>query len=492
MLDDPLSFDPRRGGDIASSTIHFALFEGLLRMEPGKSWAPGIAKKVVVSEDKKTYTFYLRKSYWSDGSPVTAESFAFAWKTILDPSMPSPHGNLLYPIKNARAAKRGDVPLSEVGVYARNTHTLVVELEKPTPYFLDILTFCALSPVPHYTVQTHPDWAEKPTENHFISNGPYRLKYYTPHNKIILEKNPHYFRPETVEVDEVHITFVRSENTALEMFEQGALDVVGASLTPIPIDAVRHLTGRIDCQPIAATSGLFFNTESYPLNNVHIRKALAYAIKRQDLIDNVTQMNEIPATTAIPPILNSNAYPLLLDDAPDEARKHFAIGLSELGITVDEFPKVSIVYSANDFNHKIAQVFQERWKQVLGIDIKLSSTEFLVYLNRMSSKDYQIGMNKWSYQFFDPINYLERFKYVTEPKNFTNWQNETFTSLLDASMTKSDKDRLEHLQLAEAILLEEVPTVPIFHWQSSIVLGPAVKSVYTSPTGFVLFHFTKL
>ena len=485
MQQDPLSFDPRRGGDIASSTLHFMLFEGLTKIMPDGHRGNGLIKNYTISKDRMTYTFHLRDAYWSNGQPVTAYDVECAWKTILDPAFPSPHTNLLYPIVGAREAKIGELPVDKVAIKAKSNYVLTVTLNQPTPYFVETISFCGLSPVNTTLNRRNPNWAENPTPCTYLCNGPYRLKEYKFKDHITLERNPYYHGRDKVHLDEIHISIVTSENTALEMFEKGKLDMLGTNFTTFPLDAIGHFVKCLRKKPIAATTGIYFNTTKFPFTNANIRKAFAYAISRKEITDNVTQLCEVPALRALPPSLSLGSDPLVADDEPSLALNHFAKGLQELGLTRETFPQVTYLYSQNEFNHKLAQLFQESWKKNLGINVHVENAEFMVALNRMINHDYELAHGKWTFQFHDPLNFFERYKYKHDKKNLTGWESEDFITLLDySSKCKKKKEREAVLARAEELLMKEVPMTPIFHWNATYLINPRLKGVYISPIGF--------
>jgi len=160
FLYEPTILDPRRGSDGVTSTVHFMLFEGLTRMTPTSTRELALAKKIDVSDDGLTYTFFLRESFWSDGYKVTAEDFAFSWTSMLDPSFPCPNAHLLYPIKNAEKIKSGELLTESLGIKVLDEQTFQITLERPTPYFLDLTSFCVLFPVPKHIAASNSHWAD--------------------------------------------------------------------------------------------------------------------------------------------------------------------------------------------------------------------------------------------------------------------------------------------------------------------------------------------
>ena len=198
---EPASLDPRKGNDMVASQIHFMLYEGLLRLNPDMSLSVAQAESYEISSDHKTYTFHLKNTVWSDGSPVTAYDFEKTWKSMLDPCFPSPDAYLLYPIKNAKPVKEGKLPLDQVAIHSKDVKTLVIELERPTPYFLQILASSVFLPVKTDKDQSMPNWATQPEQ--IISNGPFTLKSWKFNQEMVFEKNPHYHRASQVQHVEV-------------------------------------------------------------------------------------------------------------------------------------------------------------------------------------------------------------------------------------------------------------------------------------------------
>jgi oligopeptide transport system substrate-binding protein len=490
LKNEPATLDPRKGGDVISSHMHFLLFEGLVRLNPDGSIVPAQAKTFEVSADGTVYTFILRDTVWSDETPVTAYDFEKSWKDILDPAFPSVNAYLLYPIKNAEAAKKGIMPLSEVGIVAKDAKTLMITLEKPTPYFLDLISFCVFFPVSSQKDKECPEWAFN-AGKHFVSNGPFILKEWKHHNEIVAMKNPHYWDQSRVRPDEIHFSMIENENTALQMFENGQLDMIGEPLSPIPVDALPTLVKKKNVfkHPVAATTMITFNVDRKPFNNVKIRKAFAYAIDRDSIVKNITQMGEIPATNAIPPILKNNRNHAFFKDADIKlAKTLLEEGMKELGITLDAFNDIVYYYSTSDLNHKIAQAIQQQWKNVLGVQVKLENADHKVLMDKLIKRDYQFAQSFWFAQYNDQMNILERFKFKTNAKNYANWHNSEYTRLVEQSFYENGIKRAEILEQAEQIFLNEMPICPIYHWDITYMLQPHLGDVGMTPIGDLVFE----
>ncbi|MGH2612477.1 MAG: peptide ABC transporter substrate-binding protein, partial [Rhabdochlamydiaceae bacterium] len=337
---EPPTMDPRKGNEWIGSAMHYMLFEGLMRLNPNGTLTPAQARSVEISDDRMTYIFHLRGAHWSDGSIVTAQDFELAWKKIIDPQFGATSAYLLYPIKNAEKVKRGELPVDQVGISSKDDLTLVVQLEKPTPYFLDLISFCLFFPVNHTMDEKNPEWMLN-ASSQFISNGPFTLKTWKHNREIVFEKNNEYWEAPLIDLDQVHVSMIGDENTALSMYENGQLDIIGMVASPLPTDALRHFyeQGVLKNQSAPATTIVSFNTSRFPFTNKHIRKAFSYAIDRPQIVKNITQLGEEVATNLIPPCLalgESNAF--FQAHNPVKAQEEFRLGLSELGI--HKLPKV--------------------------------------------------------------------------------------------------------------------------------------------------------
>ncbi len=490
LRNEPPSLDPRKGGDVISSHLHFLLFEGLVKLNKDDSITPALAKSFEISPDGTVYTFFLRDAVWSNGTPVTAFDFEKSWKDILDPSFPSVNAHLLYPIKNAEAAKQGKVPLCEVGIAAKDANTFVITLGTPTPYFLDLVSFCVFFPVNQRIDEEYPDWALN-AGKFFISNGPFILKEWKHNNEIVVVKNPLYWDQNRVRPNIIHFSMVDNEMTTLQMFENGELDMLGDPLSPLPIDALASLKKKtkVHTNPVGGTTMITFNVDAPPFNNVNIRKAFAYAINRELIVKNITQMDEIVATGAIPPVLKNNRNRAFFKDGDiAQAKILLEEGMKELGITREAFTDITYYYATSELNYKIAQAIQQQWRNALGVHINIENLEQKILMDKLIKRNYHFAQSLWLAQYNDQMNILERFKSKRNVKNYPNWENAEFACLLEESFHENGFKRAEILEKAEEIFLREMPICPIYHWNMKYIVQPYLNNVGLTSIGDIVFE----
>lgn len=480
---EPATLDPRKGGDLVSASLHFLLFEGLTRLTADFNAVPAQAESIDVSRDGKIYTFHLKETRWSDGTSVTAYDFEATWKDVLDPAFPSVNAYLLYPIANAQAAKKGLLPLSAVGIRAKDAKTLVVELETPLPYFLKLTASPALFPVNHRVDRAFEDWAGQ-GGLHFVCNGPFRLVRWRHNNEISLEKNPYYWQKNEIAFETVRITMIDNEMTALNLYQNGQLDLLGLPFSPLPADAIADLSkqGELRTQPAGASTLCIFNTTRLPFCNANIRKAFAYAIHREEIVRNITQGSEQVALGVVPSLLRQGRIiPFFKDGDDEKARECLAKGLQELGISRNDLPPITYIYGGGETSHKIVQALQEQWFKTLGILVNLEKNERNILQSRLIARDFCMAQTVWVAQYDDPMSVLERLKCKHDCKNYTSWENAAYVKLLEQSaFDKTLEQRLERLEEAEALLLEEMPVCPLFHWNYVFIAKPHLKQFHLS------------
>ncbi|HZG79327.1 MAG TPA: peptide ABC transporter substrate-binding protein [Brevibacillus sp.] len=481
---EPPTADPGIAEDSTSGTIIRATFEGLTRTGEDGKVHEAAAESYEVSEDGTKYTFKLRDAKWSNGDPVTAHDFEFAWKRVLDPQTAANYAYQLYYIKNGEAFNKGEAKMDDVGVKALDDKTLEVTLQNPTPFFTELTAFYSYYPVNKKVVEANEKWATDAATH--VGNGPFKLTTWEHKNKLVVEKNDNYWDKDSVKLDKIEFSMVEDENTELSMFDNGELDWAGAPTSALPTDAIPALkdSGKMKTQPTAGTYWYKFNTEKPPFNNVKIRKAFAYSIDRQALIDNVLQAGQLPATGAVPPSMALNKDGYFKDNDIETAKKLLEEGMKEEGLT--SLPTVTLSYNTSEGHKKIAEAIQDQWKKNLGVDVKLENKEWKVYIEDLHQGNYQIGRMGWLGDFNDPINFLELYKDKKGGNNDTNWENPQYKELLNKSSLEMDPTkRAAILADAEKILMDDMPIMPIYFYTQSWVQNDKVTGVIVDGLGNV-------
>ena len=485
---EPTSLDPRKVRDIPGYTIVRALFEGLTRIDSSGKPILAVAKNVTISDDLKTYTFNLRKTKWSNGCPVTSADFEYAWKTLIHPEFPADLASYLYVIKNARDIKSGKMSNNHLGVTAKDSYTLVVELEHPVPYFLELTAIPAFFPVNTNVDLIFPLWADD-AELMFVSNGPFSLNVWKHNDTIECIKNEFYWDKDNVNLDKITFSMVEDEHTEFNMFENNELDWAGSPLSSLPPDAIENLktANKLKSLPMAEVYCYKFNTKKPPFDNVNMRKAFTLAMNRQQIIDNITQSGQIPANGIIPPSMLPKKNVYFKDADSKNARLLFEKALAEMNITKEQLPEITLSYCKSEKHQKISQVLQQQWNQVFDIQVHLLATEWNILLDKLNKHDFQIAGRGWVADFLDPINFLNLYKYTNEHplggNNDTQWENKDFVLALDAAESCLDSEQRNKFILdAEQILMNEMPLAPLYHASICYVINERLKNVVISPT----------
>lgn len=480
VASEPPSLHPQLATDTTSSTIMSSTHEGLMTLEDGKPVA-GVAESYKMSDDQLTYTFKLRDAKWSNGEPVTAEDFAYAWEFALNPANASEYATILYSIKGAEAYNLGTTTsFEEVGVKVIDPKTLEVTLESPTPYFLELTAFKTLYPIHKATAEANPKWYTE--ADTYVGNGAFVLSQWQHAGSMTLEKNPEYWDADNVKLAKVNIEMVESETTQMTKFESGEIDFLGTSYGKISLDAIERLQSEGSLN-IVDYSGIYwykFNTTDEVMKNANIRKALTLAIDREGLIKNVTKGEEQPAFGMVP-----NGVEGFGDDAGffkdadyEGAKAALDAGLKELGLSDASELNLKLSFNTSDAHAVIAQYIQEGWSKNLGITVTLENAEWQVYLDKLNSLDYQIGRLGWIADYNDAYSFLEMYNSADNGNNDTGWSNEEYTNLLKQSTTETDPAaRLDLLKKAEEIIIAEFPVAPIYYYTNLYVVKDYVTGM---------------
>ncbi|HSX11950.1 MAG TPA: peptide ABC transporter substrate-binding protein [Rhabdochlamydiaceae bacterium] len=486
FLDLPRKLDPRFSGDAISGPILKMLFDGLTRIGPGSKPVLSIAKSVEISKDYKQYIFKLRECYWSNGAPVIAYDFEYAWKKILSPKFSTPFTYFFFPIKNARAAKEGRLPIDEIGVRAVDDTTLVIDLEHPTPEFLELTAYPLYAPVSHIVDKIHPNWSQG-QEDVYVCNGPFKLKSYNLNTGMEFVKNDYYWDKQAVTLERVIIS-KSNAIVANEMFKNDEIDWIGRPMRPWESFFADNAKETVLATPL----GIYwcvFNTDKFPFHHPKIRQAFAYAINREELVKQLPY-ECLPAASPLPIAHTQNYDAAGIPGNQKRAIQLFEEALCELGIERKDFPVISFIYTTDKMREKTTAILKNQIEKVLGIFCQIEDYEFHVLFNKMVQGDYHFGSIAWKSWINDPIYTLNAFKYRSNNMNFAKWENEEFQKLLDLAQQEIDLDkRLEFLKMAEKILIVEAPVIPIFYEVYHFMQKKYLHQALHSDTGGVDFKW---
>ncbi len=486
------TIDPGLAEDTTSSGVIAQMFLTLLEYDP-KTFEPRpfFATSWKISEDGLTYTFQLRKDvFWTNGAPVTAQDVVAAVRRNISPETASPHALNLYVLKNAKAINQGTLKdVTQLGAKVLDDHTLEFNLEYPAGFFLSLATDKAYAPLPVAAIQKHgSDWT-KPAN--IITNGPYLLDEWEPGNRMVLKKNPKFFDAETVKIEEIHYYIVPSNSTALAMYENNELDLVGMKYTSIPsadLERVKNdsqLSQEYMIEPIPCSYYFGFNTIRPPVDNPLVRRAISASIDRKAIVERITKGGQTPATTSVPVQVFGAARSepgVGISYDPEQAKKW----LAEAGYPDGKgFPEVIYMFNTSEGHAQIAQAIQAMLKRTLNIKVQLRNQEWKVYLRAVGQKD---APHMWRMggcsTYLDANDTLESY-HPTESENRMHWQNAEFEELITQGREVTDpEERKKIYRRAEQIVSREAAIlVPIYYYTTQGLVKPWVNYVFRSMGG---------
>jgi len=497
-MSEPGALDPQLAQGTHDSWVLDHIFEGLYKKGQDGSIIPGMAKEYTLAADNVTYTFKLRDDIkWSNGEPVTAQDFEFAWKRALDPALASDYAFQMYYLKGGEAYNTGAGKLEDVGVKAVDDKTLEVVLASPTAYFIELTSFYTYYPVNKKAVEANPDWAKDPST--YVSNGPFKLTGWEHNASLTLSKDPNYYDADLVKLDGVELSIIDDENTTWQKYEGGEYDL----LLPLPQSVVGQLKANGNPELVIggelSTYYYSLNTKLKPFDNAKIRKALSMAVDRQTIVDKIAQGGQLPAEGLVPfGIMDENGKDFregsgkLIEYNVDEAKKLFAEGLAESGFKVEDFSKFSILYNTSEAHKMIAQAVQEMWRSNLGVEFQLENVDFQVKLDREKAGDFQVSRAGWIGDYVDPMTFMDLF--LTDGAfNDADYSNPEYDKLiLEAKGTVDQKVRMENMRKAEKILMDAMPIVPVYFYTQPYAQKPYVTGIFKPLNRYPYFIYADM
>lgn len=470
---EPPTLDPVEADDLVSITVLTNIMRGLTQYGPNRQIAPAYAQRWEQSADGRHYVFYLRRNgVWSDGKPVTAHDFVYAWRRVLNPENASPYAFLLFDIRNARALYNGKLnDPGQLGVRALDDYTLAVDLDRPIAYFLQIMAFSISLPQREDVIQ---QYGETFTEaGHYVTNGPYLLAEWDHENEITLKPNPRYWGGPPPNSG-IKMYMIPEPNTSLIMYENNELDFVETA-SSLPVKEVRRLRGRQDFhqKTLHGISYFGFNTTKKPFDDVRVRKAFIHAFDRS-FIPKLFQGGEQAIHSWISPGLFAHNPQIGLGFDKEKAQRY----LAEAGYPEGKgFPTVELLYAnTTPENRQMAEIAQFQWRQNLGVPVEIRNVEWKVFLKQLDDDPPQIFRLQWYVDYPDPDSFLGVF--ISDSGNgHIRWRNPLYDQWVrEAAVTLDPRQRFELYNKAQKELLEsDAGIMPLYVIPKSYLLKTNVS-----------------
>jgi oligopeptide transport system substrate-binding protein len=470
LASEPPTLDWTLASDGVSITVIENLMEGLTEYDDRLQPRPAAASRWDLSPDGRTYTFHLRDDVrWSDGRPVTAADYEYAWKRLLDPKTAAEYAYFLYDVVNARDYNTGRITdAGRIGVRALNATTLRVDLNRPVAYFPSLTTFTVTFPLRRDLLERYgARWTDP---GRLVTNGPFTLAEWRHEYRVILRARPDY-RQGKPAVDEVHFFVINDRSTALSLYETGDLD-----LTVLPPEAIPFYEQSPDVVRVPLLRGYYygFNVTAPPFHDRRVRQAFARAIDKSEF-PHILKGGELPANSWIPAGMFAANPDIGLTYDPAAARAL----LAEAGYPGGNgFPPVTATYDTSPVNTLIAENLQAQWKRSLGVTVALENQEWKVYLKRLQTLAPPLYRLGWGADYPDPDNFMALFT-SQSGNNYTGWGNARYDDLIARAASMPDPDRRRQLyDEAQRMLTEEdVPIIPLFVVTLNYLVKPSVHGL---------------
>jgi oligopeptide transport system substrate-binding protein len=479
---EPLSLDPHHVQGNWEFNIVGDLIIGLMTESADGNPVPGAAIRWEQSEDGNSWQFRLRDHQWSDGTPVTAEDFVYAWRRMLDPKTASTYAYFLYLIKNGEAVNTGKMPLTALGVTAKDDRTLAVDLEHPVPYLLQFLTHNTTFPVPRHIVEAKGDAWVKPGS--YVSNGPYTLAEWESNDHITLLKNPKFYDATNVKIERTIFYPTTDYVAALKRMRAGELDVQDR-MPAQQIDWLRsNMRETLRLSPTLNTEYLTANLTLKQFADARVREALSLGVDRETIVNRIDKLGEVPAYNMVPPgtanypggvFLNFKSMPF-----PDRLKRAQML-MRQVGYGPDNLLRTSlIIRSAAPTARRVPVAIQQMWKQIY-VDAQILQLDAAIFYDHIQTGDFEIANPAWGADYNDPTTFLDLLR-TGNPNNYGRYSNPNYDRVLDAADSELDLTKRGRLLAeAEEIALKDNVWIPINFWVAGNLVRPYLKSWNNNP-----------
>jgi oligopeptide transport system substrate-binding protein len=478
ILDQITTMDPGMAEDVSSGEIIRDLFEGLYNQDGDGNVVPGVALSHTVSEDGLTYTFTLRpEAMWSNGDPVVAADFVYGWRRAASPELASPYSWYisLMGVENADAVIAGEMPTDALGITAIDDHTLEVRITTPKPYFPQMMTMYTTFPVNQKAVEANPDsWLEP---GNLVGNGAYVLTENIPAERTTRERNPLYWDNANTVIEKVVSLVINDENQALTRYLAGELDKTEVPTGQFPRLREEHPTEAVSFPLLCS---YYYNvnmteTGNPALQDIRVRQALSLAIDRDVVVNNVLAGGQVAAYTLTHWATAGFEVPEVEVAALTQAdRNAMAQALmAEAGYGTGGEPlTIDILYNTSDAHQTLAVAISQMWKQTLGIETTLTNMEWQTFLDARGSQNYELGRAGWCGDYNEASTFLDIMSSASG-YNDSKYSNPAYDALMEEAKTAADP--LSLYQQAEALIVADLPLIPIYHYASVYMLNDSIR-----------------
>ncbi|HEX4105548.1 MAG TPA: peptide ABC transporter substrate-binding protein [Rhizomicrobium sp.] len=474
---EPFTLDPTLSDASWEFYIIGDLMMGLTTEDVMARPIPGMAERWETSPDGLTWTFHLRDAVWSDGVPLTAGDFVFAWRRLLDPKTAASYAYFPYIIKNAEKINAGHLPGTALGVTTPDPRTLVMQLEHPAPYLAQMLMHSSMMPVPRHVVEKHGhDWARPGT---YVCNGAFMPTEWIPNDHVAAVKNPRFFDADNVKLKKIIWYPVDDYSAGLKRLRAGELDATDRLENNEYGWIKKHMPELIDPVPQLIIDMIQVNLTKKPFDDIRVRRAINLAINREAITDKIVPVGYLPAYNLVPPntanFPGGNAFDF--KSLPYPARYAQAQALMRAaGFGPDNRLKATYMMrsTAAGYQRSVSAALQQMFA-LIYLDISIIPTDAQVFYKQIQEHDFEIAVPGWQADFDDASNFLDLFR-TGGGNNWCAYANPAFDRALDAASEETSLEaRGEKLKAAEAILLKDQAFMPLFFWVNGNLVRPYVK-----------------
>ena len=488
LADEPPQLDSILSTDTISAMVLGHVMEGLLRNAEGGKLAPGVAERWEITDTGAT--FWLRpNARWSDGKPVTARDFVFAWRRAVDPASASEYATIFFGIRNAEAINKGELPISSLGVQALGDRILRVELARPVPYFDKLMAFNSFNPMREdfYKAAAGRYGADADT---LLYNGPFTIRRWVHGAHLRMEKNAFYWDSDRVKIKALDFAYFSSDpNTLINLYKDGKIAVAGLNPESLTDALVRRW--QINRFMRGSVAYIEFNhRKDRPTANLHLRRAIQLVIDSDEVVYRVIKLpGNLPGRSLFPVWLDGvngkfrQEYPApkIVPD-PVEARRQLALAMKELGL--ETMPPLTMLSDDGALGDKMTEYFQETFRRELGLKIRIDKQIFKQRLAKMSAGDFDFVLAAWSPDYADPLTFADLFA-SWNSNNRGRYKNPRLDQLVEVARNSTDvHTRMGAFGEIQRILFEDPPMVPTYEPGVVFVVDPRLKGVVRRAVGF--------